>query len=213
MYQFGPYGANHATAATFAFRKELLNQTKFDENSCVAEEKKFLKDYTIPFVQLESSKSILVFSHSHNSFDKKELLKQIPNPTINESLLRPSDIIKEQDILHFFMEDIDKLLESYEPGNPDNKPDVKKQIIELKEKREILIKESMQKQMEYKNAMQKLNLVNNPQELQNKINEQTYTIQMLMTENNQLKDKVKYFENKISEIIKQKKTENSVDKK
>ena len=54
MFQFGPYGPNHATAATFAFKKELLNQTKFNEDSSVAEEKKFLKDYTIPFVQLDS---------------------------------------------------------------------------------------------------------------------------------------------------------------
>jgi GR25 family glycosyltransferase involved in LPS biosynthesis len=42
MYQFGPYGPMHSTAATFAFRKELLKQTRFDEVSCVAEEKKFL---------------------------------------------------------------------------------------------------------------------------------------------------------------------------
>jgi hypothetical protein len=204
MLQFGPYGPNHATAATFAFRKELLKITKFDESSCVAEERKFLKDYTIPFVQLDTCKSILVFSHSHNSFDKKELLKQMPNPTINESLMKPSDIIKEPEILQFFMEDIDKLLELYEPGDPNNKPDVKKQITELKEKREMIIKESMQKQLEYNNTLQKLNLNNTPQELQNKINDQTYTIQMLMTENSQLKDKVKYLENKISEIIKQK---------
>ena len=53
MYKFGPYGPNHATAATFAFRKELLKKTRFDESSCVAEEKKFLKEYTIPFVQLD----------------------------------------------------------------------------------------------------------------------------------------------------------------
>ena len=75
MYQCGPYGPNHSTAATFAFRKELLKQTKFDEESSIAEEKKFLKDYTIPFAQLDPKKSILVFSHNQNSFDKKELLK------------------------------------------------------------------------------------------------------------------------------------------
>jgi cellulose synthase/poly-beta-1,6-N-acetylglucosamine synthase-like glycosyltransferase len=44
MYEFGPYGPNHATAATFAFRKELLKQTRFDETASLAEEKKFLKD-------------------------------------------------------------------------------------------------------------------------------------------------------------------------
>lgn len=62
MLQFGPYGPNHATAATFAFKRELLSKTKFDESSSVAEERKFLKDYTIPFVQLDSNKTILVFS-------------------------------------------------------------------------------------------------------------------------------------------------------
>jgi len=87
MYQFGPYGPNHSTAATFAFRKELLKQTRFDETASVAEEKKFLKDYKIPFVQLDPMKSILVFSHNHNSFDKKVLLTQMPNPFINDTPL------------------------------------------------------------------------------------------------------------------------------
>jgi glycosyltransferase involved in cell wall biosynthesis len=71
MYRFGPYGPNHSTAATFAFRKELLKMTKFDDNAAVAEEREFLKGYTIPFVQLDTTKSILVFSHDHNSFDRK----------------------------------------------------------------------------------------------------------------------------------------------
>lgn len=39
-------------------------KTKFDETSSVAEENFFLKDYTIPFVQLESKKTILIFSHN-----------------------------------------------------------------------------------------------------------------------------------------------------
>ena len=73
MFAFGPYGPNHATAATFAFKRELLRQTKYDETFCIAEEKKFLKDYTIPFVQLDPMKTILVFSHTHNSVNKKDL--------------------------------------------------------------------------------------------------------------------------------------------
>ena len=60
MYKFGPYGPNHSTAATFAFRKELLKQTRYDDNAALAEEREFLKGYTIPFVQLDSMKSILV---------------------------------------------------------------------------------------------------------------------------------------------------------
>jgi len=203
MYQFGPYGQNHATAATFAFRRELLKQTKFDEESCVAEEKKFLKDYTIPMVQLESKKSILVFSHIHNSFDKKELLKQGPSQNVREVNICPSDMIKESEILHFFMEDIDKLLDTYEPGKPENKPDVVKQLQKMKEDREEKIKEHMRKQFEYNNLLkdsQQL-LKNTTQINQNTINEQTLIIQQLTIENQQLKDKIFYLDNKISQLI------------
>jgi hypothetical protein len=114
MYKFGPYGPNHSTAATFAFRRELLKQTRYDDNAALAEEKAFLKNYTIPFVQLDSIKSILVFSHVHNSFDKKELLAQMPNPHVHETALKPSDIVKQPDLLKFFTEDIDILLEEYD---------------------------------------------------------------------------------------------------
>lgn len=201
MLLFGPYGPNHATAATFAFKRELLNQTRFDEKSSVAEEKKFLKDYTIPFVQLESKKSILVFSHNHNSFDKKELLKQMPNPNIHETPVVPSDIVKEPDILKFFMEDIDPLLENYEPGRPDNKPDVTKQLAELKVEREQKMQEYIKQQNDYQNTLNKINMIMSPQALQQQVNEQQKTIQYLTTENNELKEKVDYLNNKIKQLI------------
>jgi hypothetical protein len=203
MYQFGPYGPNHATAATFAFKRELLSKTKFNETASLAEEKFFLKDYTIPFVQLDSDKSILVFSHNHNSFDKKELLKQIPNPTIHETEITPAHLVKEPEILKFFMEDIDSLLEAYEPGRPENKPDVTKELQQIKEKRETMIKEEMERQAEYQDTMNKINMMN-PQVLQEKLNEQTRVIQELSLENSQLQDKVKYLEEKIKLLINEK---------
>jgi len=201
MFQFGPYGPNHATAATFAFKKELLNQTKFNEESSVAEERNFLKDYTIPFVQLDSIKSILVFSHNHNSFDKKELLKQMPNPNIHETELTPQDIVKEKDILQFFMNDIDSLLESYEPGSIENKPDVTKQLSVIKEQREKMIKEQMEQQTKYNETIQKLQMLQTPNHAQNKINNLSQMVQELTLENSQLKDKINYLENKIKQII------------
>ena len=79
MYQAGPYGPNHATAGTFAFRKELLETCAYEPHAALAEEKAFLKNYTIPFVQLDPLKTILVFSHDHNTFDKKRLLN-MPHP-------------------------------------------------------------------------------------------------------------------------------------
>ena len=175
MYKFGPYGPNHATAATFAFKKELLKITRFNESSSVAEEKQFLKDYTIPFVQLDSRKSILVFSHIHNSFDKKVLLNQPPNQTVNISNLLPSEFINDTEILNFFMNEIDDLLNNYQPGNPINKPDVIKQLEEMKKSREAAV----------------LNQQNNPQ----------FIIQHLSNENAQLKDKIQYLEIKITQLI------------
>jgi hypothetical protein len=197
MVQFGPYGPNHATAATFAFKRELLKQTNFNEESSVAEEKFFLKNYTIPFVQLETTKSILVFSHNHNSFDKKELLKQNPNKYMKDSEIVPSDVIKEENILKFFMEDIDNMLESYEVGRPENKPDVIKEMNQIKERRENILKQQQNKSDNTSNLQ-------NPEYLQGKLQEQSLVVQKLYIKNLELEKKVKYLEGKIKEIITEK---------
>jgi len=138
MYQSGPFSPNHATAATFAFRKELLNDTKYEDHAALAEEKVFLKNYTIPMVQLDPMKTILVFSHDQNSFDKKKLLETGQNPTFKESTKTIPMFIRTKDekpILDFFLKDIDIKLSAYEPGDPKNKPDVLKQLKEMDEQR------------------------------------------------------------------------------
>lgn len=148
MYQFGPYGPNHATAATFAFRRELLNLTRYDSAANVAEERAFLKEYTIPFAQLDPLKTILVFSHEHNSFDKRTLLEN-PNPNYTKVSNKTVDMFikfpHEARIKKFFLEDIDDLLRTYAPGEPHMKPDVMKQIQDIKEQREKQAKEMANK--------------------------------------------------------------------
>ncbi len=195
MYKFGPYGASHATAATFAFRKELLKITRFDENSSVAEEKKFLKDYTIPFVQLDPKKSILVFSHTQNSFDKKELLNQGPNPYINETSLIPTDFVKQPNVLKFFMEDIDDKLNSYDPGRTDHKTDVTKQLANIKIEREKMIQDHVKKETEYNQTMSAIHMLTNPQILQQRIEELEISVKELSNNNNFLENKIKTFTN------------------
>ena len=142
MYQFGPYGPNHATAATFAFRRELLKDTAYNNNASLAEEKAFLKDYTVPFVQLDPLKSILVFSHDHNSFDKKGLLIN-PHPTVKEATKTVDDFIQDADLRDFYMHRIEPALKNYAPGRPEMKPDVIKQIKQIEEER-IQIMQQMQ---------------------------------------------------------------------
>jgi len=189
MVQFGPYGPNHATAATFAFRRDLLKQTQYNNDACLAEEKEFLKDYTVPFVQLDPLKSILVFSHTHNSFDKKRLLENKDDPKIHDTIKTVDDFVKEADIKKFFMEDIDELLDNYEPGKPHNKQDVLKQIDELTIKREKMIQDMQRQQL------------SNP--LYPKLIEQVQIIQKLANENNILNEKIKYMEEKMNQLLAQ----------
>lgn len=156
MYQFGPYGPNHATAGTFAFRTELLKSTSYEDHAALAEEKKFLKNYTVPFVQLDPLKSILVFSHIHNTFDKRNLLKNNPNPTFTkESPVKVDDFIKlekEAPIKDFFMNKIDDLLNVYKPGEPENKPDVMEQMKKIEmERAEMALKQQKDQQERQKN--------------------------------------------------------------
>ena len=140
MVQFGPYGPNHATAATFAFWKELLSESKlkYDEHACVAEERAFLHGYTIPMAQLDPMKVILVFSHEHNTFDKRILLANLDrkdiDPNMQVSPKRVSDFIKEPGLLQFYMHDIDAALDAYAPGHPSMKPDVLQQLREKMQK-------------------------------------------------------------------------------
>jgi len=152
MMQCGPYGPNHATAGTFAFRTQLIQHTKYEDHAALAEERAFLKDYTVPFVQLDPMKSILVFSHDHNTFDKRKMFDQQQDPKyFKESGKVVNNFIRrknEKTIKKFFLEEIDNMLKYYEPGRPNMKPDVLKQIKEIEAKRDAMKQEMLEKQKE-----------------------------------------------------------------
>ena len=150
MIQAGPYGPNHATAGTFAFKTKMLDDTKYNDHAALAEEKEFLKNYTIPFVQLDPLKTILVFSHEHNTFDKREMFKTAHPDYFKESPKTVDMFIRnesEQSIKDFFMRDIDALLENYEPGLPNMKPDVLVQIKQIQDERAQMIEREKEKQL------------------------------------------------------------------
>jgi glycosyltransferase involved in cell wall biosynthesis len=158
MYQFGPYGPNHATAGTFAFKRELLSQSRYEDRAALAEEKAFLKDYTVPFVQLDPLKCILVFSHEQNTFDKRKLLDN-PHPQFVKESPKTVEMFirggeKEAKIKKYFMEDIGPLLEKYAPGDPKFKPDVIEQIKEIEADREKMLKQMEQQQQGQQIIMQ-----------------------------------------------------------
>jgi hypothetical protein len=147
MVQFGPYGPNHATAGTFAFRKELLNEHQYNNDACLAEEREFLKGYTVPFVQLDSTKTILVFSHRHNTFDKRTLLQDPFSHVMRLSEKTVQDFIKDASVVDFFM-NLDSLLVAYPAGEPEMKPDVMKETKILMKKKEEMKRDAIEKQDE-----------------------------------------------------------------
>jgi glycosyltransferase involved in cell wall biosynthesis len=146
MFQFGPYNESHATAGTFAFKRELLKDHKYEDHAALAEEKAFLKNYSVPFVQLEPKKTILVFSHIHNTFDKKRLLESGENQFQKTSHRTVDEFIKDKDFKEFYTERLDGLLQNYYPGDPANKPDVIQQIKEIDEERKKMVQEQQSSQ-------------------------------------------------------------------
>jgi len=143
MIQAGPYGPNHATAGTFAFRTTLLDSTKYNDDASLAEERDFLKGYTVPFVQLDPLKTILVFSHEHNTYDKRKMFKTADPKFFKESTKTVDEFIRRPNECHikqFFMTDIDNLLQNYEPGLPSYKPDVLSQIKTIEDTRDETIR-------------------------------------------------------------------------
>ena len=137
MYKFGPYGPNHGTAGTFAFKRKLLKDTSYENSAILAEEKHFLKNYTVPFVQFDPMKTILVVSHEQNTFDKKRLVNKA-NHFCKESALQVKDFIKDDYLRNFYHSHINELLKTYEPGDVKNKPKVLEEI-----KRRDMERESM----------------------------------------------------------------------
>lgn len=135
VFQCGPYKQYHSTAATFAFRKELLLQTKYDDEIALAEENKFTKGYTIPLIQLDSLKSILVFSHKHNSLNKEKLLENPQQTRTIPSRYTVDDFIKDPVLKQFYMYDMNSVLEGYAPGRPENKPKLLEQIKKMEDER------------------------------------------------------------------------------
>jgi hypothetical protein len=142
MKRFGPYGPNHATAGTFAFKRKLLKQHRYNDDACLAEERAFLKDYTVPFVQLDPMKVILVFSHEHNTFDKRKLLVNANPDVVRDSPKKVMDFIKDHALRRFYMVDLEKQLEDYAPGRPEMKPDVIEQTRHLEMERAKMVEDA-----------------------------------------------------------------------
>jgi hypothetical protein len=112
------------------------------------------------------------------------------------------DFLKEPNVKKFFMEDIDAILDKYEPGHVKNKPDVIQQTQEIHKNRMDTAIKQQQQMNEYNQIVNKIQQgsLGNIQ-YEQKMNQMSAAIQELSLENNQLKGKVVYLEDKIRKLI------------
>ena len=75
-------------------------------------------------MQLDTRKTILVFAHNHNTFDKKKLLINPNSQFVKDSPYGVDDFIREGEQKQFYTETLSTILDDYEPGRPEMKPDV-----------------------------------------------------------------------------------------
>jgi hypothetical protein len=85
--------------------------------------------------QLDTLKTILVFSHKHNTLNKDRFLENPQTTIVKESKYSIDDFVKNPELKKFYMLDMNTLLENYEPGRPENKPKLLEQIKMMEDER------------------------------------------------------------------------------
>ena len=102
IWSIGPYGQNHCTNGTMAYWRTYFKENRYDDTAEKAEEKKFMRDWNTPVLQLQSADTMLVISHAHNTFDKRVLLKQ-DNPLLKKTTLKLKNLVRDKKIRDFYV--------------------------------------------------------------------------------------------------------------
>jgi len=108
IYKVGPFGPQHATNGTMAWRKRYADTHSYDEYITKSEESSFLDNYKNQMIQLKPLNTILVMCHTDNTSDKsvlrEEHLKYTGNAKekMRETQYSLKDIVKESALLDFY---------------------------------------------------------------------------------------------------------------
>jgi len=70
VHRAGPYHNKHALNCTLAWKSSYSQKQLFDPAEVCAVERRFLRGFTVPMIQLNPSETILHVIHSSNTFDK-----------------------------------------------------------------------------------------------------------------------------------------------
>ena len=101
IIKLGPYGPNHATNGTMAYKTSYGKTHFYDESLTFAEEVSFLEEYKHSMIQLDPKKVMLVISHSDNTFSK-DRLRDDGNQFMTRTKYKLKDFIKDRKIRDFF---------------------------------------------------------------------------------------------------------------
>jgi glycosyltransferase involved in cell wall biosynthesis len=105
----GPFGPNHATAATFAYRREYLFNHRFSDEARAQEEPQFTEGFSAPMVQLDPRSTIVVIRHAANTWDKRAT-------AASSTPLKLKTLIPEQDDRRFYRYQLRRVLATNDPG-------------------------------------------------------------------------------------------------
>lgn len=101
IYKLGPYSPTHATNGTMAWRASYAKTHRYDETVTHSEERSFLDEYKHPMIQLDPFKTMLVMSHTENTFGKKAL-RENANPFVSKTNMKIKDFIKDKVLRDFY---------------------------------------------------------------------------------------------------------------
>lgn len=102
IWSIGPYNQNHCTNGTMAYWRSYAKESRYDETVDKAEEKSFMKNWKTPVLQLTPEETMLVLCHAHNTFDKRELLKQ-KNPMLKKVSVKMRQLVKDKELREFYL--------------------------------------------------------------------------------------------------------------
>jgi glycosyltransferase involved in cell wall biosynthesis len=118
FHQYGPFGPNHGTNGTFAFRKGYLKKHEHDPTKNAQEEPSFTNNFSEHMAQLDPMKTIICIAHTTNTFDKRLLLAQ-QNYSFKSKI---KDLIKDKKYLAFLKEIESESKDAPPPEIPDFYP-------------------------------------------------------------------------------------------
>ena len=81
LYKCKGFHQYHSTNNCMAYKREYLRNHKHAEGLKMAEEASFTNNFSVPMVQLDSQKCIIISSHNKNTYSKRKICRDTSNGT------------------------------------------------------------------------------------------------------------------------------------